>query len=126
MRYRTLICVAALLSFPGLVRASDLTFTENFVANFQFQLLGGTVINPGPTTPFIPFEAIGSLTFTLDPSLNDPSQPTTVPFTNVTGLLAGVSPAAIPPYTISPDAAVHRRRPDQYVRDGSGNVTSPT
>ena len=124
MRYRTLICVAALLSFPGLVRASDLTFTENFVANFQFQLLGGTVINPGPTTPFIPFEAIGSLTFTLDPSLNDPSQPTTVPFTNVTGLLAGVSPPPFLPYTISPDVQFIGGDLTNIVRDGSGNVTS--
>ena len=87
MRYRTLICIAALLSFPGLVRASDLTFTETFVADFQFEpaceLHGHQP--PGPASGWIPFEAIGSLTFTLDPSLNDPSHPTTVPFTNVTG-----------------------------------------
>jgi hypothetical protein len=124
MRYRTLIFVAALLYFPGLVHASDLTFTENLVANFEFSLIGGTVINPGPTTPFIPFEAIGSLTFVLDPSLNDPSQPTTVPFTNVTGSLAGVSPPPFLPYTISPNLQFLGGNLTNIVRDGSGNVIS--
>ncbi len=126
MRYRTLILVAALVAFPGLVRASDLTFTETFIANFEFQLLGGTPINSGPTTPFIPFEAIGSLTFTLDPSLNDPSQPTTVPFTNVTGLLNGVppSPPMFLPFTISPDVQFLGGDLTNIVRDGSGNVIS--
>ena len=103
MRRQMLISLATLLLLPGVVNAGGLTFTENLVANFEFSLLGGTVINPGPTTPFIPFEAIGSLTFTLDSSINDPSQPTTVPFTNVTGMLAGVSPPPFLPYTISPD-----------------------
>jgi hypothetical protein len=124
MRYRTLICVAALLSFPGLVRASDLTFTQTFVANFEFDLLPNTAINPGPESGFIPFEAIGSLTFTLDPSLNDPSHPTTVPFTNVTGLLNGVSPPSYLPYTISPDVQFLGGDLTNIVRDGSGNVTS--
>ena len=96
MRRQMLISLATLLLLPGVVNAGGLTFTENLVANFEFSLLGGTVINPGPTTPFIPFEAIGSLTFTLDSSINDPSQPTTVPFTNVTGMLAGVSPPRFP------------------------------
>jgi hypothetical protein len=124
MRFRTLICFAALLFVPGLVRASDLTFTQTFVANFEFDLLGGTAINPGPESGFIPFEAIGSLTFTLDPSLNDPSHPTTVAFTNVTGLLTGVSPPPFLPYTISPDVQFLGGDLTNIVRDGSGNVTS--
>jgi hypothetical protein len=93
-------------------------------AHFEFSLLGGTVINPGPTTPFIPFEAIGSLTFTLDASLNDPSQPTTVPFINVTGSLAGVSPPQFLPYVISPDLQFIGGELTDIVRDGSGNVIS--
>lgn len=124
MRFRTLICIAALLSFPGLVRASDLTFTESFIADFQFNLLANTVINPGPASGWIPFEAIGSLTFTLDPSLNDPSHPTTVPFTNVRGSLAGVSPPPFLPYVISPDLQFIGGDLTNIVRDGSGNVTS--
>ncbi len=127
MRPQILITVAVLSLLPGVVRAGDLTFTETMVANFEFSLLGGTVLNPGPTTPFVPFEAIGNLTFTLDASLNDPSQPTTVPFTNVTGLLNGVTPPSPPeflPFTISPDVQFIGGELTNIVRDGQGNVTS--
>ncbi len=124
MRRQMLISLATLLLLPGVVNAGGLTFTENLVANFEFSLLGGTVINPGPTTPFIPFEAIGSLTFTLDSSINDPSQPTTVPFTNVTGMLAGVSPPPFLPYTISPDLQFLGGELTNIVRDSHGNVIS--
>ena len=124
MRHRYLIGAAAVLLLPGLVRAESLTFTEQFVANFDFQLLGGTAINPGPATPFIPFEAIGSLTFVLDPSLNDPSMPTTVPFTSVTGTLTGVQPLPFLPYTISPDLQFLGGELTNIVRDSSGNVIS--
>ncbi len=123
MRHRFMICAAAVLLLPGLVRAESLSFTEQFVANFDFQLLGGTVINPGPATPFIPFEAIGSLTFVLDPSLNDPTK-TTVPFTSVTGTLTGVLPAGFLPYTISPDLQFLGGELTNIVRDSSGNVIS--
>ena len=124
MRRQALISVTALVLLSGVVHAGDITFTENLVANFEFSLLGGTVINPGPTTPFIPFEAIGSLTFTLDSSLNDPSQPTTVPFTNVTGMLNGVSPPPFLPYTISPDLQFLGGELTDIVRDSQGNVIS--
>jgi PEP-CTERM motif len=124
MRFRALITAAATLLLPGAASAYDVTFTENLVANFEFSLLGGTVINPGPTTPFIPFEAKGSLTFSLDSSINDPSHPTTVPFTNVTGSLTGVSPAPFLPYSISPDLQFLGGELTNIVRDGSGNVTS--
>ena len=124
MRFRALITVAAALLLPGTVQAWDVTFTENLVANFEFSLIGGTDINPGPTTPFIPFEAQGSLTFSLDSSINDPSQPTTVPFTNVTGSLSGVSPPPFLPYTISPDLQFLGGDLTNIVRDGSGKVIS--
>jgi hypothetical protein len=123
MRHRVLLCAAAFFIFPSLVRAGSLTFTERFVANFEFQLLGGTMINPGPTTPFIPFEAVGNLTFGVDPSLNNPSA-TTVPFTNVTGSLNGVFPAGFLPYTISPDLQFLGGELTNIVRDNSGNVIS--
>ncbi len=124
MRHRSWICAAAaVLLLPGLVQAESLTFTEQFVANFDFQLLGGTVINPGPTTPFIPFEAMGGLTFVLDPSINDPTK-TTVPFTSVTGTLTGVLPAGFLPYTISPDLEFLGGELTNIVRDSSGNVIS--
>jgi PEP-CTERM motif len=124
MRLRTLISVAAILLLPGLVHAGNLTFTEDLAANFEFSLLGNTAINSGPTTPFIPFEAIGTLTFTLDSSLNDPSQPTTVPFTDVTGTLTGVSPPPFLPYTISPDLQFIGGELTNIVRDSNGNVIS--
>jgi hypothetical protein len=124
MRLRTLICVAILLCLPGLVRASNLTFTQNFVANFEFDVLGGTPINPGGDTGFQPYEAMGALTFTLDPSLNSPSQPTNVPFTDVTGTLNGVYPASLLPYTISPDVQFLGGDLTNIVRDGNGNVIS--
>jgi hypothetical protein len=124
MRRQMLILVAAFMLFPGGVHAGSLTFTDNLVANFEFSLLGGTVINPGPTTPFIPFEAIGSLTFTVNSSINDPSQPTTVPFTNVTGILSGVSPPPFLPYTISPDLQFLGGELTNIVRDSHGNVIS--
>jgi hypothetical protein len=124
MRRQMLILVAAFMLFPGGVHAGSLTFTDNLVANFEFSLLGGTVINPGPTTPFIPFEAIGSLTFTLDSSINDPSKPTTVPFTNVTGMLSGISPPPFLPYTISPDLQFLGGELTNIVRDSHGNVIS--
>ena len=123
MRHRSWICAAAVLLLPGLVQAESLTFTEQFVANFDFQLLGGTVINPGPTTPFIPFEAMGGLTFVLDPSINDPTK-TTVPFTSVTGTLTGVLPAGFLPYTISPDLRFLGGELTNIVRDSSGNLIS--
>ena len=123
MRYHALICVAALVCFPGLVHAGDLTFTQSFVANFDFDVLGGTPINPGLATGFQPYEAIGALTFTLDSSINDPSQ-TTVPFTNVTGTLNGVNPSSLVPYTISPDVQFIGGDLTNNVRNGSGNIIS--
>ena len=119
-----LLAVAAFVLLPHAVHGGDVIFTQEMDAHFEFSLLGGTVINPGPTTPFIPFEAIGSLTFTLDASLNDPSQPTTVPFINVTGSLAGVSPPQFLPYVISPDLQFIGGELTDIVRDGSGNVIS--
>jgi MYXO-CTERM domain-containing protein len=123
MRYRTLICLAGLLFFPSLVHGGDLTFTQDLVANFDFDVLGGTPINPGPATGFQPYEAFGALTFTLDSSINDPTQ-TTVPFTNVTGTLNGVYPTSLLPYTISPDVQFIGGDLTNIVRDGSGNVIS--
>jgi hypothetical protein len=123
MRYQLLICVAALVSLPGLVHAGDLTFTQSFVANFDFDVLGGTPINPGPATGFQPYEAFGALTFTLGSSINDPTQ-MTVPFTNVTGTLNGVYPLSLVPYSISPDVQFIGGDLTNIVRNGSGNVIS--
>ncbi len=123
MRRRLLISLAAILLIPSVVHAGDLSFNETMVANFEFSLLGGTVINPGPTTPFIPFEAIGNLTFTLDASINDPSK-TTVPFTNVTGMLSGVSPPPFLPYVISPNLEFLGGELTNIVRDINGNLVS--
>ncbi len=124
MRRASLICMVVLSVLSGLAKADPLTFTETFVADFQFSLLANTPINGGPTTPFIPFEAVGNLTFTLDPSLNDPSKPTTVPITGFSGVLTGVAPSAFLPYTISPNVQFVGGSLTDIVRDASGNLTS--
>jgi hypothetical protein len=115
-----------LAALPATVRAELLTFTRTVVADYEFSLLGGTPLNPGPTTPFLPFRAVGELTFELDPSLNDPSMPATVPFVGATGILQGVppSPAATLPHTISPNVAFLGGSLTNIVRDGDGEVIS--
>ena len=125
MRILTTAFVAMLLAFPGSVRAGNLTFTETFVADFEFSLLGHTAINPGDTTPFIPFQAVGNLTFTLDASIDDPTA-TTVPFVNVTGSLAGDnhSPPQFLPYVISPNVEFIGGELTNIVRVGGGAVVS--
>ncbi len=107
----------------GLAHAGDVTFTQNVVADFEFDILGGTPINPGGDTGFQPYEAAGALTFTLGPAINDPNQ-TAVAFTNVTGTLDGVFPTSLLPYTISPDVQFLGGELTNIVRDGNGNVIS--
>jgi hypothetical protein len=116
--------VVAISALPGTAKAEFLSFTQTVVADFEFSLLGNTPLNNGPATPFIPFQAIGSLTFQLDPSLNDPGRPTTVPFTNLTGHIEGVSPAPFLPYTISPDVEFLGGQLTDIVRDLNGEVVS--
>jgi len=124
MRRGLLLCVLSLLSLPGVASAESVRFSQDLVANYEFSLVGGTAINPGPTTSFIPFQARGVLTFELDPSLNDPGRPTTVPFVNVTGTLHGVFPAAFLPHVISPDVEFLGGVLTNIVRDSNGEVTS--
>jgi hypothetical protein len=121
-----LLCVLSLVVFPAALHADPLEFTTEMRADYQFSLLGGTVLNPGPTTPFIPFRALGNLTFQLDPSLNDPSRPTTVPFVDAMGLLNGIppSPAFTLPHTIDPNVQFLSGTLTNIQRDGSGHVTS--
>lgn len=124
MRYRAIFTAAALLLLPGIVRAGGLTFTQDFVADFQFDVLGGTAINPGPDTGYLPYQAVGALTFTLDPAINDPTQ-TTVAITGVTGTLTGdIAPPGFPAFTISPDVQFLGGELTDIVRDGLGNVIS--
>jgi hypothetical protein len=75
---------------------------------------------------FVPFRAVGDLTFQLDPSLNDASMPTTVPFVNVTGVLEGIppSPPSDLPFTISPDVQFLGGSLTNIVRVASGHVIS--
>lgn len=124
MRRYLMMFVAAIGILPGVAHAEQLTFTQDFIADFQFSLLGGTPINPGPTTPFIDFQAFGALKFTFDASLNDPSMPTTVPITGFSGVLDGVFPNFLLPYTISPNVAFVGGELTDIVRDGNGEVTS--
>ena len=120
-----LFFIASLMIVPAAVHADPTTFTVMVQADFELSLLGNTPLNPGPATPFLPFRAVGDLTFTLDPSLNDPTA-TTVPFVDVTGVLQGVPPS-VPitlPHTISPDLQFLGGELTNIVRDGSGHVVS--
>lgn len=121
MRLRSLIVVAALLLVPGFARAGNLTFTQEFDANFQFNVFDPST---GAPTGWVNYEAAGALTFTIDSAINDPSQ-TTVQILNVTGTLASVYPSPVlGPYTISPDLAFLGGELTNIVRDGSGNLIS--
>lgn len=73
-----------------------------------------------PTDIFIPFQAVGNLLFGLDDSLNN-SAVTTVPFTNVTGVLDGVAPLPFLPYQISPIEFVGGSL-NNIVRDSNENI----
>lgn len=110
---------------PGVLHAGPLSFTQNFVADFELSFLAGTPLNPGPdATPFIPSRATGDLTFVFDPALNDPSRPTTVAITSVTGTLTGESPGFLLPFSLTPDLEFLHGSLTNIVRDASGEVTS--
>ena len=103
-----------LRSGPRQARA-DILFTQTFVADFEFSLPAGSPLNPGgPTTPFIPFEAVGSLTIGVDNALNDPGRPTSVAITSFSGSLEGVAPASFLPYSIDPNVKFVGGEPDEH------------
>ena len=106
---------------------TDFSFDLAVVADYEFALLSSTPLNPGEgMTPFIPFQAKGVLTFSLDEdAINDPSA-TTVPFTDVTGVLDGVSPVPFLPHQISPNLGFLGGNLTNIVRDSSGFITSAT
>ena len=120
-----LLCGVVVAAWPAGTHAAPIQFTQTFVADYEFNILGGTSLNPGPATGFIPFRAIGDLTFQLDPGINNPAL-TTVPFVNMTGSLPGVPPS--PPFTlphaISPNLEFIGGQLTNIVRDSNGNVTS--
>jgi hypothetical protein len=121
-----LFCALLAAGAPMSAQAAVLSFASTVQADYEFSILGGTPINPGSTTPFIPFRAIGNLTFELSPLLNDPSMPTSVPFVDVTGVLDGIPPSPPPtlPHVISPNLEFIGGDLINIVRDGSGNVVS--
>ncbi len=104
---------------------ADFSFTLDLVADFEFAILSNVPgLNPGPSmTPFIPFQARGELTFSLDElALADPNA-TTAAFTDAFGTLDGVSPAELLPYQISPTEFLGGNLTN-IVRDGVGNILS--
>ena len=104
---------------------ADFTFDLALVADYEFALLSNTPLNPGPgMTPFIPFQAKGVLTFSLHDDVINDLNATTVPFTNVTGMLQGVSPAPFLPHQISPDLEFLGGNLTNIVRDSNGFITS--
>ena len=116
--------VSVLASLASLAPCRATTFTIPLRANYDFNSLGNTPINPGPETGYIPFVALGEFTFELDPSINDPSKPTTVPFVNVTGKLQGTAPAQFLPHYITPNVRFVGGELTDITRDASGNVLS--
>ncbi len=105
---------------------ADYSFSLDLVADFEFAILSNIPgLNPGnpSMTPFLPYQAQGSLTFSLDDSILTDLNATTVAFTDVVGTLDGVSPAEILPYQISPTEFVGGSLTN-IVRDGGGNIIS--
>ncbi len=114
------------LLFDCVAWAEDTNFSVTVRANFDFNILGGTPLNPGPDTGYIPFSALGDFAFELDNSLNAPSQPTSVPILNASGVLQGIPPT-LPqflPHTLSPNVAFTGGDLTNVVRDMNGEVIS--
>ncbi|MFO0887762.1 MAG: hypothetical protein U0790_01305 [Isosphaeraceae bacterium] len=124
MRLRLLIASTALILGSAVLGGEITTFTSRVVADFELSLLGNTVINPGDQTPFLAYRAVGELTFQIDPSLNDPSNPTTVPFLSVTGVFEGVPPSPVLPFTLTPNLEFIGGELTNIVRDANGEVIS--
>jgi hypothetical protein len=121
MKHCSLLLTLTLSLLPALTRADDVTFTQDFDANFQFNVFDPST---GMPTGWVNYEAAGTLTFTIDSAVNDPSQ-TTAQILDVTGTLASVYPSPIlGPYTITPDLAFLSGELTDITRDGSGNLTS--
>jgi hypothetical protein len=114
----------ALTSIESITQAAPTKFTVPLRANYEFNILGNTPLNPGPETGYIPFVALGEFTFELDPSINDPSKPTTVSFKNVTGKLPGTAPAQFLPHYITPEVRFVGGQLTNIVRDANGDVVS--
>ncbi len=127
MRCRFLLCVLTLLLVSvSSTSAEDTTFVLPIRADYELNVLGGTSLNPGPDTGYLPFRAQGDMTFVLDASLNNPAMPTTVPFLSVTAQLTGLppSPPAFLPHILSPNVAFFGGNLTNIVRDAAGEVTS--
>ncbi|MDC0937247.1 PEP-CTERM sorting domain-containing protein [Pirellulales bacterium] len=125
IRLRMVMLAVLVQVLPQIAECAEVTtFTVKLRANYDFNILGGTPINPDPETGFIPFQALGELTFELDPILNDPSEPTTVPFVSVTGMLQGTSPPPFLPHVISPNLRFVGGALTDIVRDAAGEVVS--
>ncbi len=95
-------------------------------ANYEFNILGGTSLNAGGDTGYLPFAAVGDVTFQLDPSINDPTADT-VPILNFQGELQGTppSPSNFLPHFISPNVMFFGGNLTNIVRDPmTGEVLS--
>lgn len=119
-----ILCAGVVATVPAVAVAEVITFTETFQADFKFNFLAGTPFNTGAVdTGFIPFRAVGDLTFTL---FNDHVSPT-LAFTSVTGMLNGVSPTSPPstlPFFITPNVGFLGGNLTNVVYDGSGGILS--
>jgi hypothetical protein len=100
-------------------------FIAPVAADYEFTILpGGPLDGQGfPAGVPIPVRAEGDFTFALDPTaLNDPNADS-VPFTDVTGTLTGVSPVELSPFTLGLYGFIGGSL-ENIVRDGSGKIIS--
>ncbi len=120
-----LACFAICFVLRPSTSLGALSFTSLIQADFQFEVAPGSPVigilglQQGDV---LPFQALGELTFVLDDSGG--ANATSMAFTDVTGVLTGVSPAAFQPFTISPNVQFVGGLLDNIVRDVNGNVTS--
>ncbi len=116
----------ALLCIVGaaLPSRAALTFTSDIQADFEFSFLSSGPLDGYanqlgiPRDIFLDYRALGQLTFELDDSM---AGATSLPFTSVTGQLAGILPQPI--FSIQPIEFIGGSL-DNIVRDGSNNIIS--
>jgi hypothetical protein len=100
MKVLGLAALAVIVCFSQHAHAAE--FTSIMQADFLFEIVDGPISDATgiPVGTEIDFRANGPITFEFDDS--DPVA-TTLPFTNATGVLPGVSPTEFLPYNISPN-----------------------
>ena len=110
----------ALAALSGSSARAAIVFSNDFKADFRFTVVDGPLAGLGVGT-VLDFDARGPLTFTLDDSVPNAA---TMNFTNVTGTLNVIGPAAFAGSTLTPNLQFVGGQLTNIVRGPGGVVTS--